>query len=161
MGSHKEGGIWRFAAKGAPDDDDDDDKPGETGKAGGKPVAEKDDDAPETPEARFEDRYPQDVRVSDVVGKPLLEGDNTPIGRIRAVVRSPDGKLKLIVPLGGFLGFGGRLVAVPNESVASIGTAIISLDMDRAAYVKAATWTRGPDTILAPETPMRVAITRH
>ena len=160
MGSHEEDGVRRFAAKGAPDDDDDD-KPGDTDKSDGKPVAETDDDAPETPESRFEDRYPQDVRVSDLVGKPLLEVDNTPIGRIRAVVRSPDGKLKLIVPLGGFLGFGGRLVAVPNESVASTGTAIISLDMDHAAYAQAATWTRGPDTILPSDTPMRVAIIRH
>jgi hypothetical protein len=142
MDSYDERTRLRFAAKGAPVDDDD-----------------KDDD--DTPEKRFEERYPQDIRVSDMVVKPLLETDNTPIGRIKGVARSPDGKLVLIVPVGGFLGFGGRLVAVPNEAVASIGTAIISVDMDRAAYAQAATWTQGSDTLLPPETPMRVAITRH
>ncbi len=162
MSSHDNNGPYRFAAKGAPDDDDDDDdKPGATEKPGGKPAADDDDDTPETPESRFEDRYPQDVRVADVVGKPLLEGDNTLVGKVKAVVRSPQGKVKLIVSSGGFLGFGGRLLAVPNESVASIGTAIISMDMDRAAYAAAATWTPGTDTILPPDAAMRVAITRH
>ena len=149
------------AARDEDDDaDNDDDKKGEP-KAAGKAAEDDDDDKPETPESRFEDRYPQDVHVSDVVGKPLIATDNASIGTIKSVARSTDGKLKLIVPLGGFLGFGGRLVAVPNELVASIGTAIISVDMDRAAYASAVTWSPGSDTILSPDAPMRIAITRH
>ncbi len=156
---------WRLAANSASKDedddaDDDDDKKGKP-KSAGKDAENDDDDKPDTPESRFEDRYPQDVHVSDVVGKPLIATNNASIGTIKSVARSMDGKLKLIVPIGGFLGFGGRLVAVPNELVASIGTAIVSVDMDRAAYASAVTWSPGSDTILSPDAPMRVAITRH
>ena len=156
---------WRLAANSASKDedddaDDDDDKKGKP-KSAGKDAENDDDDKPDTPESRFEDRYPQDVHVSDVVGKPLIATNNASIGTIKSVARSMDGKLKLIVPIGGFLGFGGRLVAVPNELVASIGTAIVSVDMDRVAYASAVTWSPGSDTILSPDAPMRVAITRH
>jgi len=119
------------------------------------------DDAPETPEQRFESRYPQPVHVSDIVGKPMIQLDNAPIGTVRHVTRTSDEKLKLIVPCGGFFGFGSRLVAVPLEAVGSIGTAIVSLDMKADDYAKAPTWRAGDDAILPSDTPMRVAICRH
>ena len=122
---------------------------------------DSDDDKPETPEQVFEDRYPQPVHVSDIVGKPMIQTDNTPIGMVRHVVRGADGKMRLVVPYGGFLGFGARLVAVPLELVASIGTAIVSLDMHADDYAKAPTWRSGDGTKLPLDTPMRVAITRH
>ena len=134
-----------------PEDDHDDDKDKD----------DKDGDRPETSEQVFEDRYPQPVHVSDIVGKPLIQTDNSPVGRIRHVVRTTDGKLRLIVPFGGFLGFGGRLVAVPVEAVGSIGTALVSLDMNPDEYASAAGWSPGDGAILPLDTPMRVAICRH
>ncbi len=122
---------------------------------------QKDDDKPETQEEKYENRFPQEVGVSDVAGKLLIEGNNTVIGKIKGVVKTKEGKLRLIVPLGGFLGFGGRLVAVPLEVVASIGTAIVSVDMERPAYDSAPTWVQTDETILAPSAPVRIAITRH
>ncbi len=119
------------------------------------------DDKPETPEQTFEDRYPQPVRVSDVVGKPMIQNDNARIGTVRHVARAPDGKLALIVPYGGVLGFGGRLVAVPLEAVGSIGTGIVSLDMEPEAYAAAPRWVQGDATILPLDAPMRIAICRH
>jgi hypothetical protein len=120
-----------------------------------------DDDEAETQEDKYENRFPQDVSVSDVTGKLLIEGNNTVIGRIKGIAKTKDGKLKLIVPYGGFLGFGGRLVAVPLEVVASIGTALVSVDMERPAYEVAPTWVRTDEILLGPTAPVRVAITRH
>ena len=131
MTADQKAGAFVFAAKGAPekrdgsDDDDDDDKPdakvdnkAQPGKAteakspdttssdakSDKP--DDDDDAPKTLEQRYEARYPQDVRVSDLVGKPLLETNNVSIGRIESVAKTSDGRFLLIVPYGGFLGHG-------------------------------------------------------
>ena len=122
---------------------------------------DKASDLPESPEKVYEDRYPQPVHVSDIVGKPLIQLDNSPVGVIKHVVRATDGKLRLIVPYGGFLGFGSRLVAVPLEAVGSIGTGLVSLDMPEEAYASAPRWTPGSETILALDEPMRVAICRH
>ena len=186
MTADQKAGAFVFAAKGAPekrdgsDDDDDDDKPdaqvdnkAQPGKAteakspdtrssdakSDKP--DDDDDAPKTLEQRYEARYPQNVRVSDLVGKPLLETNNVSIGRIESVAKTSDGRFLLIVPYGGFLGHGQHRVAVRLEAVASIGTALISVDQDRAGYDNSPVWRRGTETILHAEDPIRVAITRH
>ena len=183
MTADQKAGAFRLAAKGAPEkkdepDDDDDDKPdapaekaAPSGKAGdAKHPAEtagkdddddSDDDEPKTLEAKYEARYPQDVRVSDLVGKPLLEGDNSAIGRVESVAKTADGKVLLIVPYGGFMGFGQHRVAVRLEAVASIGTALISVEQDRQAYDTSPPWRHGTETILHPDDPIRVAITRH
>jgi len=129
--------------------------------AGAKEEDDDDDDKAETQEDKYENRFPQEVSVSDIAGKLLIEGNNTTIGRIKGVVKTKDGKLKLIVPYGGFLGFGGRLVAVPLEVVASIGTALVSVDMERPAYEAAPTWVQTDEILLGPTAPVRVAITRH
>src|SRR5262249_18406497 len=54
-----------------------------------------------TPEARMQRRFPQDVRVGDLIGLPVLDGYHQTLGRVRQVVRTPDGKIKLIVAYGG------------------------------------------------------------
>jgi hypothetical protein len=132
-----------------------------TDHAGARQEDDDDDDEAETQDDKYENRFPQEVSVSDVVGKLLIEGNNTMIGRIKGVAKTKEGKLKLIVPHGGFLGFGGRLVAVPLEVVASIGTALVSVDMERPAYDAAPTWEQTDEMLLDPMAPVRVAITRH
>ena len=178
MTADQKAGAFVFAAKGAREkkdesDDDDDDKPdapdgknmpsskadGETSRA--EKTDDDSDDEPKTLEQRYEARYPQDVRVSDLVGKALLEGDNSSIGRIESVVKTSDGKFLLILPYGGFLGFGRHRVAVRLEAVASIGTALISVDQDRAGYETSPAWRHGTETVLNLDDPVRVAITRH
>lgn len=66
------------------------------------------------------ERYPQPVRVGDVVGRAVLKPVETEpvLGRVRAVVRRPDGALALVMSEGGFLGFGTRQVAVPLAAAA-------------------------------------------
>ena len=58
--------------------------------------------------ARMQRRFPQPVRVGDLIGLPVLDDDSRTLGHVRQVVRTPQGKIKLIVAYGGFLGFGIR-----------------------------------------------------
>jgi hypothetical protein len=58
-----------------------------------------------TPEQRMQRRFPQPVRVGDLIGLPVLDYGDSTIGYIRQVVRTPDDKIKLIVPYGHWFGW--------------------------------------------------------
>src|SRR5487761_211894 len=93
-------------------------------------------------------RFPQAVRVGDLVGLPVLDDDSRTLGHVRQVVRTPQGKIKLIVAYGGFLGWGTRLVAVPIEVVGILGRQLASLDMPRQDYAAAPTWRDTDDKVI-------------
>ena len=80
-------------------------------------------------------RYPQPVLVGDLIGLPLLDYDDRTIGYVRSVVRTPDGKIQLIVTQGGWptgwFNWRARLVPVPIEAVAILGRQIDLLDITR------------------------------
>lgn len=115
-----------------------------------------------TPEERMARRFPQPVRVGFLVGLPVLDEDSSVIGRVRAVVRTPEGKIRLVVPYGGLFGLGARLVAVPVEVVTMLGQFVAASDMPRAEFAVAPTWSdmRG-DTPLTPEETIRVGLSRR
>jgi hypothetical protein len=85
-------------------------------------------------------RYPQPVKVGDLIGLPVLDDDDRTLGRVKSVVRTPSGKIQLIVPYGGFLGWRQRPVAVPIEVVAIAGRQLAALDMTRAEFDAAPAW---------------------
>ena len=111
-----------------------------------------------TPEERMQRRYPQPVKVGDLIGLPLLDDHDRTLGRITAVVRTEGGKLLLIVPYGGTFGFGRRLVAVPIEVVAIAGRQLAALDMDRTAFDRAPSWNETRASALAASEIIRVAL---
>ncbi len=82
----------------------------------------------------------QSVRVSDLIGLPILDADRSVMGRIRTVVRTQDGKIQLIMPLGGLLGFGERLVPIPIENVALTGGQIAVIEVPPDRFQKSPTW---------------------
>jgi hypothetical protein len=114
--------------------------------------------APMTPEQKMQRRYPQPVKVGDLIGLRVLDDDDRTLGRIRMVVRTPEGKIQLVVPYGGFLGLRQRLVAVPIEVVAIAGRQVAALDMDRAAFDTAPTWTEGTSPALPASEMIRIAL---
>jgi hypothetical protein len=59
---------------------------------------------------------------------------------VRAVVRTDDGKIQLLLPLGGLFGFGERLVSVPIESVAVTGPQVTVVDMPPDRFQRSPTW---------------------
>lgn len=139
-----------------------------SGLIAGAPVAAQapPDTAPVTPmptaaEKRMQMRFPQPVRVGDLVGLPVLDDHNSTLGRVIQVVRDPQGKIKLIVSYGKWFGWFGRPVAVPLEVVGIFGRQLASLDMKPAEYAAAPTWTAGADQPIPPNETIRIALTRR
>lgn len=111
-----------------------------------------------TPEERMQRRYPQPVKVGDLIGLRVLDDDDRTLGRIASVVRTPAGQIRLIVPYGGILGFRQRRVAVPIEVVAIAGRQVAALDMDRKAFDVAPTWSDAGSAVLGPAETIRIAL---
>jgi len=112
-------------------------------------------------EARMARRFPQKVKVGDLIGLPMLDDDDVTLGHVRQVVRSPEGKIKLIVSYSRWFGWFGRPVAVPIEAVAILAKQIASLEMPPAEYEKAPTWTAGTDRPVPDSEIIRIAVTRR
>jgi hypothetical protein len=115
----------------------------------------------DTPEARMAKRFPQPVRVGDLVGLPVLDDDDTTLGRVREVVRDPQGKIKLIVSYSKFFGWNGHPVAVPIEVVAILARQIAAVDMPRAEFAAAPTWSATDEQPIPADETIRIAITRR
>ena len=92
--------------------------------------------APSALAQEAEHRFPQPVRVGDLVGRKLLAPqENQPVlGRVIDVIRTESG-LKLVVEVFRWpnVEIGGRAVAVPAEAVALLGeyVALVGLKPDQ------------------------------
>jgi sporulation protein YlmC with PRC-barrel domain len=56
-------------------------------------------------------------RISELIGKPVYNSQGQKIGRVDDFVIQRDRVLMTIVNVGGFLGIGGRLIAIPYSSL--------------------------------------------
>ncbi len=90
------------------------------------------------------------VHVADLIDRPILDENKSVMGHVRAVVRNSDGKIQMLLPLGGLFGFGERLVGVPIESVALTGAQVMVVDMPPDRFQKSATWYGSNSETLAP-----------
>jgi PRC-barrel domain len=124
----------------------------------GPPPAPKKSFEELTPEEKMQRRFPQPVKVGDLVGLPLLDDDDSTLGRVKSVVRTADGKIKLIVSYGGFLGLGQRPIAVPIEVVAIAARQLAALDMTRAQLDAAPTWDKAQGKPIPPTEMIRIAL---
>ena len=115
----------------------------------------------ESLEEKFEKRFPQKVRVGDLIGLPVLDDDDVTLGHVQEVVRDPQGKTKLIVSYSRWFGWFGRPVAVPIEAVAILARQIASVEMQPPEYAKAPTWMPGADQRLPDADTIRIALTRR
>ncbi|MEP7031749.1 MAG: PRC-barrel domain-containing protein, partial [Pseudolabrys sp.] len=120
-----------------------------------QPKEEKQDDSPEAKMAR---RFPQKVKVGDLIGLPLLDEDDMTLGHVQKVVRTPEGKIKLIVNYSKFFGWFGRPVAVPIEVVAILARQIISIDMAGEDYPDLPSWSQNKDSDVAGDEIIRIAL---
>jgi len=110
---------------------------------------------------RMNRRFPQAVRVGDLIGLPVLDGRASTLGFVRQVVRTADGKIQLIVSYSRWFGWFGRPVAVPIEVVGIEGRQLASIDMARGAYAAAPTWQGQGATTLPDDATIRVALARN
>ena len=90
--------------------------------------------------ARMEKRFPQPVRVGDLIGLPLLDERLSTVGRVRDVVRHADGRTWLVLPYGGLFGLDARSIRLPLENAGMLGPQVVALDFPRDAFDKAPTW---------------------
>ena len=114
-----------------------------------------------SPEQKMQRRYPQPVKVGDLIGLPVLDDDDRTLGHVNRVVQTPEGKIQLIVPYGGFLGWGQRSVAVPIEVVAIAGRQLAALDMTRAQFDAAPAWNDPQSRSLPPSDMIRIGLYRR
>jgi hypothetical protein len=114
-----------------------------------------------TPEERMNRRFPQPVRVGDLKGLRVLDDQDVTIGFVRNVVRTPQGKILLLVSQGGWFGWRERLVAGPIEVLAIFGRQLASLDMDPKEYRSAPTWVDSGGTQIPDDEIIHIALTRR
>jgi hypothetical protein len=129
--------------------------------AAAEPVTPPQTPAELTPAQKMQRRYPQPVKVGDLIGLPVLDFDDRTLGYVGSVVRTTDGKIKLIVPYGGFLGWGRRPVAVPIEVVAIAARQIAALDMTRAEFDAAPAWNASQRQSLPATETIRIGLYRR
>ncbi len=111
-----------------------------------------------SPEEKMQRRFPQPVRVGDLIGLPVLDDSDRTIGYVKFVVRTSTDKIQLIVPYGGFLGWRQRLVPVPIEVVAIAGRQIAALDMARAEFDGASAWNEALTKPIGPDEVIRIGL---
>jgi len=110
---------------------------------------------------RMNRRFPQPVRVGDLIGLPVLDDRPSTLGVVRRVVRTAGGKIELIVSYSRWFGWFGRPVAVPIEVVGIEGRQLASLDMPRSEYAAAPTWQGQGATALPDDATIRIALARN
>jgi hypothetical protein len=110
---------------------------------------------------RYLKRFPQPVRVGDLVGLPVLDEQASTLGTVRRVVRTAQGQIELIVSYSRWWGWFGRPVAVRLEVVGIEGRQLVSLDMDRDEYATAPTWHDPSATVLPADATLRIALGRN
>ena len=55
------------------------------------------------------------AKANPMIGLAVFSSDGTKLGNVQNVVSAPDGKVTAIhIKSGGFLGFGGKLVSIPE-----------------------------------------------
>jgi hypothetical protein len=114
-----------------------------------------------TPKEKMNKRFPQPVRVGFLIGLPVLDDDDNTLGRVQQVVRTPEGKISLIVSYGGWFGWGARPVAVPIEVVAILAKQIASLDMPPSEFATAPTWQGQGAKVLPDDESIQIALGRR
>jgi hypothetical protein len=93
------------------------------------PPAARPDPAPLPPTAvppRAPDRsVTAPAKVNPLVGLAVFSSDGSKMGTVQTVTATPDGAVKAIqFKTGGFLGFGGKFVAIPEGRFTKSGDAI-------------------------------------
>ena len=106
-------------------------------------------------------RYPQPVRVGDLIGLPVLDDNARTLGYVSKIVRTNKNKIELIVDYRGFLDWRSRPIAVPLEVVGIAGRQISSLDMPRMEYRSAPTWQNAGAQALPADAMIKIALSRH
>lgn len=85
--------------------------------------------------ARAADRYPQPVRVGDLIGRGLIGPTEAQplLGHVEAVAVGPEGSTTLRIRTWSWWPWGGRRVLVPAAAVSLLGEHVALTGLDAAA----------------------------
>jgi len=114
-----------------------------------------------TPEERMAARFPQKVRVGDLIGIPVQDYDDRILGYVTDVARTPEGKIVLVMPEGGWFGRRGRPLPIPIETVAILARHLNLLDIPRDDVPKLSTWNMADGRSIDRNEIIRIAIGRR
>jgi hypothetical protein len=114
-----------------------------------------------TPEERMNARFPQKVRVGDLIGLPVQDDDDRILGYVTDVVRTPAGKIVLVMPEGGWFGRGGRPVLIPIETVVILARHLNLLDIPREDVPRLPGWNAADGRSIDHNEIIRIAIGRR
>jgi hypothetical protein len=109
-----------------------------------------------------ERRFPQPVRVGDLVGRRVLQPlESQPtLGWVRAVVKQPDGTIDVVVDYGGFFGLFGRPIAVPVDGMVLLGQYMEIVDFSPQQLDQFKMFAGGDTSALPPDSVIRVGLAR-
>jgi hypothetical protein len=107
-------------------------------------------------------RFPQPVRVGDLIGRQVLRPieAQTVLGRVASLTRGADGGIMVVISTGGVLGFGTRLIAVPVEAVALLGEYVSVLDFTPEQLEAFPTFGATNAMVISPDERIRVGLTK-
>ena len=114
-----------------------------------------------TPEQRMQARFPQKVRVGDLIGLPIQDYDDRVLGYVTDVARTPAGKIVLVMPEGGWFGWGARPVPIPIETVVILARHLNLLDIPRDDVPRLPTWNAAGGRSIDRNETIRIAIGRR
>jgi hypothetical protein len=92
---------------------------------------------------------------------PVLDLNASTLGYVQQVVRTPQGKIELIVSYSRWWGWLGRQVAVPIELVGIEGRQLVSPNMPRSEYVSVLSRRNADAWPLPADAKIKVALGRN
>jgi len=79
---------------------------------------------PSTPSAPPSDKKAATPPSTNLVGLTAKSSDGTNLGTVHTVITNPGGKTAIGVKIGGFLGIGGHMVALPDGKFNRVGDTV-------------------------------------
>jgi hypothetical protein len=107
-------------------------------------------------------RFPQPVRVGDLVGRTVLQPlESQPVlGHVERLVRAAGGGVQAVVRYGGVFGIGGRPIAVPVEAMVLLGEYMEIVDFTPAELDRFPTAARSDSVAVGPDEIIRVGLAK-
>ena len=125
-------------------------------------VAAQPADPPASPAERIATRFPQPVRVGDLLGRLVLApAEQQPVlGRVAGIVRQSDGGTNVVIAVSRWFGLWARPVAVPLDAVGLLGEHVVLLDVTPDQLSDAPSYAAPPAAEVPPDDIIRVGLAK-
>jgi hypothetical protein len=119
-------------------------------------------DLPEAVTDQQEARFPQPVKVGDLMKWPVIQagGHYHHLGHVVGVFQPKDGDPVLVMRTSGFFGVGARLVAPPLDAVSLVGPMVKIADLDPKEFAALPTFQPAQGAFLGADDVVRIGVDR-